>query len=194
MTNVGILVFGEVEVLDFAGPFEVFSITEDETKAKLFRVFTVSQHDALVSARNGFLAKANYTIATAPQIDILIVPGGYGAEKIEINNATILQWIADTAATAEITASVCTGAFLLAKAGVIRKQTATTHWMDLDDLQSQYPDLTVVQGVKYVDNGKTLTSAGISAGIEMSLHLVARLHGIETANRTARRMDYDWHA
>lgn len=192
MKNVAILVFNEVEVLDFAGPFEVFSISENTNKEKLFRAFTVSENSGIFSARNGFLGKSNFTIFDCPDIDILIIPGGYGAEKIEINNSVILDWISDVASKAEIVASVCTGAFLLAKAGVIQNQRVTTHWMDIDDLQSQYPNLEVVRDVKFVDTGRTITSGGISAGIEMSLHIVSRTQGLDTAERTAKRMEYDW--
>ena len=190
-TNVGILIFHEVEVLDLAGPFEVFGITETGGE-KPFHVWTVSERDELIRARNGLQVKANFTFGNCPVPDILIVPGGYGAEKIEIQNPVTLHWIAEQNLSTEITASVCTGAFLLAKAGVLTNQRVTTHWMDVGDLQSAYPALRVEKDVKFVDEGRIVTSAGISAGIEMSLHLVARICGMETAVTTAKRMDYRW--
>ena len=192
MKNVGILLFNEVEVMDFAGPFEVFSLSEDDDMNKLYKTFTVSQNDEVISARNGFLAKAMCTFDTCPHIDILIVPGGYGAEKIEIHNAVLLDWIAETSRNTKITASVCTGAFLLAKSRVLTSEKVTTHWMDQGDLQKRYPALTVVSGEKFIDNGKILTSGGISAGIVMSLHIVSKINGRAVAERTAKRMEYDW--
>jgi transcriptional regulator GlxA family with amidase domain len=192
MKRVGILIFHEVEVLDFAGPFEVFAITEDLAKVKQFEVVTVSEKDELIRARNGLKVKANHTFADCPSLDLLIVPGGWGAEQVEIHNRVVLDWIAERDKTTEITASVCTGAFLLAKSGVVTDHGVTTHWMDVDDLQASYPALKVERGVKFVDQGRIVTSAGISAGIEMSLHLVGRICGIETAVRTAKRMDYAW--
>ena len=189
--SVGILLFNEVEVLDFAGPFEVFSITTiDDQGTKGFDVFTISQNPGAVSARNGLKVLADKRLTDVDTLDILIVPGGYGAEKIEIHNTKVLEWIARISTSTKITASVCTGAFLLAKAGLLKGLNATTHWMDLDDLETNYPDITVCRNVNYVDNGHFVTSAGISAGIEMSLHLVNRLFGKDIALKTAKRMEY----
>lgn len=192
-TNVGIFIFDEVEVLDFAGPFEVFAITEDPSDhEKLFSVFTVAEESTTVKARNGLEIVPRYSFESCPAIDILVVPGGHGAEKIQINNHVALAWIRDRHQETRITASICTGAFLLAKSGVLTDQAVTTHWMDLERLQNDFPRLTVVGDRKFVDQGKILTSAGISAGIELSLYIVARTHGRRIAVTTARRMDYDW--
>lgn len=189
---VGIFLFNEVEVLDFAGPFEVFSLAENAaTKEKIFKVHTISEEDVLLSARNGLKVKADFTFANHPPLDVLIVPGGWGAEKIEIQNAAALSWIRDTAALTPLVASVCTGAFLLAESGVLTHETVTTHHLDQADLAHRYPQLRVVADKKYVDAGKIVTSGGISAGIEMSLYLVARLAGHEVALATARRMEYE---
>lgn len=191
--NVGIFLFNEIEVLDFAGPFEVFSLAEKpQTQEKVFKVVTISEKDALLSARNGLKVKADFTFENHPPLDVLIVPGGFGAEKIEIENPVALGWIKNQSASAQITASVCTGAFLLAKASVITNERVTTHHMDQKDLQQQYAALRVVADTKYIDSGNTATSGGISAGIELSLYLVARLAGKEIAEATARRMEYDW--
>lgn len=189
--TVGILIYNEVEVLDFAGPFEVFGISE-KNQEKLYRCFTVAQNDALISARNGLLVKPNFTFANCPDIDILIVPGGYGAEQIEIHNRVLLDWLVSQKEKVAVLASVCTGAFLLAKAGIITNERVTTHWIDIDDLQKEYPALKVERNVKYVDNGSLMTAAGISAGIELALHIVGKENGKDTALQTARRMEYDW--
>ena len=133
---------------------------------------------------------ADYTIASHPPIDLLIVPGGVVTE--ELNKPAIIKWLAATAAQTQITASVCTGAFLLAKAGLLDNKRVTTHWEDIADLRRQWPALEVKEGVRWVEDGRFISSAGISAGIDMSLHLVARLASPELAERTARQMDYRW--
>lgn len=191
--NVGIFVFHEVEVLDFAGPFEVLSITEVEER-KPFNVFLVSEKDEIIRARNGLQLKADYQFENHPLIDMLIVPGGYGAEQIEVHNEKSISWIRRVHEGTQKTCSVCTGAFLLAKAGIIDKHQVTTHWMDAEELQRQYPKLEVLTDRKFVDQGDIITSGGISCGIEMSLYLVAQFLGPEAAEVTARRMVYPWHA
>lgn len=191
--RVGILLFNEVEVLDFAGPFEVFSVTTIPGQMeKPFAVYVISQDAAMISARNGLQVKPGYSFNNAPPLDILIVPGGYGAEQIEIHNELLIQWIREQASKVKILASVCTGAFLLAKAGLLDGRKATTHWMDIDSLQEQYPQISLQRGVKYVDGGSLITAAGISAGLDMSFHLVERLLGEAVARATAKRMEYDW--
>jgi transcriptional regulator GlxA family with amidase domain len=191
--KVGILVFNEVEVLDFAGPFEVFSISEAvEDKSKLFNAFLVAEKNEALRARNGLQILPSYTFENCPDLDLLVVPGGYGAEQIEIKNARLLKWLREMRAKTKLLASICTGAFLLAEAGVISDQQVTTHWLDIERLRKEYPSLDVIENVKYVDQGNVFTSAGISAGIELSLYLVSRFFDEKTALRTAKRMDYDW--
>lgn len=190
--NVGILLFNEVEVLDFAGPFEVFSIaTFLGSSDKAFAVHVISQTGELVKARNGLMVKPGYNIENAPELDILIIPGGYGAEEIEINNEQIINWIKAQETKVKLLASVCTGAFLLAKAGLLDNKKATTHWMDIARLIKEYPRINVQQGVKYVDEGRIITAAGISAGLDMSFHIVKRFIGAEAARAAAKRMEYD---
>lgn len=190
--NIGILLFNEVEVLDFAGPFEVFSITTDPTSTqKLFTVNTIAQTKSLINARNGLKVQPNYDFNDCPHLDILIIPGGYGAEEIEVHNEILVNWIKDMAKDCDITASVCTGAFLLAKAGLLDAKQATTHWMDTDKLEKEYPEIKVLRDVKYVDENNIITSAGISAGINMSFYLLKRLVGKEIAIATAERMEYE---
>jgi len=194
--NVGIYLFDEIEVLDLGGPFEVFS-TASRMKARLhpgtakpFEIFTVADAIRPIRARGGLMLQPNFDIANHPAIDVLIVPGGVHTAELERNE--IIQWLARTAGKASLTASVCTGAFLLAKAGLLRGKTITTHWEDIDEFRVMFPDIPVQDDKRWVDNGNVVTSAGISAGLDMSLHLVARLEGEELAVRTARQMDYDW--
>ena len=188
----GILLFNEVEVLDFTGPFEVLSLAEDATtREKLFSVKTVAQTRVVISARNGLKVLPDYDFQDAPDFDLLIVPGGYGAEEIEIHNAVLIGWLKQCATTTPVIASVCTGAFLLAKAGLLNGKRATTHWMDLDRLEHEYPLVSVQRAVKFVDEGTVLTSGGISAGINLSFHLLKRFIGADVARQTAKRMEYD---
>ncbi|MBD0833219.1 DJ-1/PfpI family protein [Aestuariibaculum sediminum] len=188
--NVGIFIFNEVEVLDFAGPFEVFSLVEDNNQ-KIFNVITIGEGNKLLSARNGLKVHSDYLFNNHPKLDILIIPGGYGAEHIEIKNKCLLNWIKEQSNKVQILASVCTGALLLAECGLLNNKKATTHWMDLDRLEQDYPKIEVVRDVKFVDEGNLLTSGGISAGINMSFHIIKRLLGKEIAEHTAKRMEYD---
>lgn len=202
--QVGIFLFNEVEVLDFAGPFEVFSITETQAfhkneagvalTAKAFTVHTVSADGDMITARNGLQVQPGHSFQTLPVVDLLIVPGGYGAEEIEIRKPEVLEWLREQAQNKVQIASVCTGALLLAEAGLLDGRSATTHWMDLERLARDYPAVQVQSGVKYVDEDDIITSGGISAGIHMSLHLVSRYLDVETALQTARRMEYEWKA
>ncbi len=191
--KVGILLFDDVEVLDFASPFEVFSITEESPGHKPFSVYTIAQEDRVIHARNGLLVQPHYSISSAPEPDILIIPGGYGAETVEIHNEVLIRWIIKCAEQAPLVASVCTGAFLLAQAGLLDGKSAVTHWMDTDRLEKEYPKIHVLRDVKFVDEGKIVTSAGISSGIDMCLYLVKKLLGAEAACITAKRMEYATH-
>ena len=195
MRTVGILLFNEVEVLDFAGPFEVFSLAEAaNTSDKYFKVIIIAEHQALISARNGLKVIPDYSFDNHPAIDILVIPGGYGAEKVEINNPVVIAWIISQAKLTKLTLSVCTGALLLAKAGLLAGKSATTHWMDLENLAS-YPNIEVIANTRFVDaSDKTtniITSAGISAGIHASLYCVEKLIDSQTMQTTARRMEFD---
>lgn len=192
--QVGLFLFHEVEVLDFAGPFEVFSIAETEPGVKGFKVNTVSADGQMITARNGLQVQPEHSFDSLPPIDLLIIPGGYGAEELEIRKPDVLQWIKTYASAGVQIASVCTGALLLAEAGLLDGLKATTHWMDLERLKQDYPAVDVQSGVKFVDQGWIITSGGISAGIHMSLHLVGRYLGTDAANTTAKRMEYDWQA
>lgn len=190
--KVGILLFNQVEVLDFAGPFEVFSVTTGKQLAdKPFFVYTVAQTKNPIQARNGLTVVPDYDFKSAPDFDILIIPGGYGAEEVEINNPAVLEWIRKSAKKASLTASVCTGAFLLAKAGLLNGKSATTHWMDTGRLKKEFPEIRVIEGKKFVDEESIMTAGGISAGIDMSLYIVGNLLGRETSEATAKRMEWN---
>ncbi|MBH0085045.1 DJ-1/PfpI family protein [Psychrobacter sp. SCQQ22] len=192
--TVGILLFNEVEVLDFAGPFEVFSLAENADNNKYFDVITIAENQAPISARNGLQVIPDYNFTNHPDIDVLIIPGGYGAEKIEIHNKVVIDWIKTQENLAELTLSVCTGALLLAEAGLLAGRSATTHWMDLDNLAS-YPSINVISDTRFVDASddtcNIVTSAGISAGIHASLYCIEKLIDSETMRATAHRMEFD---
>lgn len=189
--TVGILLFNEVEVLDFAGPFEVFSVTKDKhTKEHPFNVVTISENGKMIKARNGLQVQPDYSFSTHPTLDILIIPGGYGARKIEIDNVKLINWIREQDTFTDYTASVCTGAFLLAKAGLLVEKAATTHIDSLDRLERDFLNITVKRNMLFVDEGHVITSAGISAGIEMSLHLIGKILGEKVAEQTANHMEY----
>ncbi len=188
--KVGIFVFNEVEVLDFAGPFEVFSLTKNGDE-KLFEVVVIGETNEPISARNGLKIIPVATFKDNLSLDILIIPGGYGAEVTEIKNKIVIDWINAQQKKVKILASVCTGALLLAECGILNFKKATTHWMDIDRLEHDYPKTEVIRNIKFVDEGAIITSGGISAGINMSLHIVRRLFGADIARNTAKRMEYD---
>lgn len=191
--DVAILLFPEVEVLDFAGPFEVFSVASRITRGTAhppFRVSTVAARRVPVAARHGLPVIANFSFEEQPRADVLIVPGGIVEQPL--GDPATLAWLSAASKQAALTASVCTGAFLLAKIGLLDGRSVTTHWEDIPELRQTYPGLNVVEDVPYVDEGSVVTSAGISAGIDMSLHLVGRILGVPVACATARQMQYDW--
>lgn len=195
--SVGILIFDDVEVLDFCGPFEVFTVArppgEHADEARLFDVVTLASERRPIACRGGLLVQPQATLDDHPPLDILVVPGGQGTRR-ERGNDRLLDWIATRSRQTELTTSVCTGAFLLAECGLLDQRRATTHWASVDWMRAQYPAVTMLDSVRVVDEGAAITSAGISAGIDMALHVVTRLHGLDTAAWTARRMEYDWTA
>ncbi len=196
-TAVAIYLFPKVEVLDFAGPYEVFT-TASRVHGRLhpgaeqpFRVFTVARSREPVRARAGLRALPDHTLADCPPVDLLLIPGGVVDD--EVADAAVVQWVRERSVTAALTASVCTGAFILAEAGLLDGKAATTHWEDVPDLRARYPRVNVREGLRWVDEDRIVTSAGIAAGIDMSLHLVARLAGAELARAAARQMDVPYH-
>jgi transcriptional regulator GlxA family with amidase domain len=143
----------------------------------------------LVRAAGGLKVQPDYTIDDHPPIDLLLVPGGWGTRR-EVDNPRLIDWILAQDAQTTLTTSVCTGAFLLGRAGLLEGHRVTTPWGSVERLRRAFPGVTVLDNVRFVDEGKIVTSAGISAGIDMALHLVARLQGEGLANQTARQMEY----
>lgn len=188
--KLAIVLFDDAEVLDFCGPLEVFSVASSQTERPSFNVFTVAQKSP-IQARNGLSVNPDHTLDNCPQPDILLVPGGIGS-RTEMNNDVLIDWIRQTADDAELVLSVCTGALLLGKAGLLDTLEMTTHHIAYDLLREIVPNGTVHEDRRFVDNGKIITSAGIAAGIDMSLHVVERLLGPEIAGATSRHMEYPW--
>ena len=189
--RVQILLFDDVEVLDFAGPFEVFGVTGLRPGPAPFHVETLGPSAAAIRARNGLQVHPARSIADAGPCDVLVLPGGYGTRR-EMHNDTLLGWIRRQAEDAKVVLSVCTGALLLARAGLLDGLDATTHHVAFDELAAASPSTRVHRDRRIVDNGHVVTSAGISAGIDASLHVVARLLGHHVAAETATYMEYDW--
>jgi transcriptional regulator GlxA family with amidase domain len=192
--TVGILVFPAVEVLDFCGPFEVFSVTRlDEGRRREesspYDVRLVAERTEVVAATGGLKVVPDHTIDDCPPLDVLVVPGGWGTRR-EVDNERLLGWIAERGRRVEVLASVCTGSMLLGRAGLLDGRRATTHWRSLARMRESFPGVTVVEDEHVVGDGNVLTSAGISAGIDLALRVVARNHGEEVARRTARHMEY----
>jgi len=189
--HVAILVFPDVEILDFAGPFEVFAVTNELNGGDVFHTFTVAEQPGSLRARNGLKLVPDFTLENCPSPGLLVVPGGAGTRPL-LRKPSLLEWIRQRTRRAEIVASVCTGALVLAEAGLLHNLRATTHHENLAELAALAPNTDIDAGVRFTDNGQILTAAGISAGIDLSLHIVARLLGEETAQRTARYMEYPW--
>ena len=192
--RLGIVIFDEVEVLDFCGPFEVFSVTRlDETlrfeEPSPFDVFLISQFNRPVIASGGMKVIPDFTFDTCPLLDILVVPGGWGTRK-EMSNETMLSFVRSQAPKVETLASVCTGALILGGAGLLDGLRATTHWRSLKMMKELFPYVTVDSKSHVVRVGKIITSAGISAGIDMALSVVADYFGKDIARSTARHMEY----
>ena len=188
--TVAVVLFDEVEVLDFAGPFEVFSVCGRRSQLDPFDVYTVSERGQTIRARNGLVVTPLHSFASAPRPDILLVPGGFGTRR-EMKNPVMLEWIARTGASSEYLLSVCTGALILASAGLLDGLSATTHHLAFEELRAVAPRTTIREGARIVDNGRVILSSGVSAGIDMSLHVVARLLDEDLALETARYMEYE---
>jgi transcriptional regulator GlxA family with amidase domain len=196
-STVGILIFEDVEVLDFAGPFEVFSRTRlhpgtDSRRTEdsaPFQVFTVARSIAPVTATGGLTVTPRYSFANVPRIDFLVVPGGFGTRALLKDDKTI-DWIRRTAANVRQLTSVCTGSLLLAQAGLLRGRRATTHWGALDVLAGIDAGVQVDRERRVVDDGGVITSAGVASGIDMAFYIVERVCGKAVADDTARYIEY----
>lgn len=185
--NVAIFIHEGVELLDFAGPGEVFAAAR---LGQAFNVYTVAATDADITSQRFLKVRPQYTLENCPKPDIIVLPGGN--TRIPLQDQRVIAWIQKAVPESEVTISVCTGAFLLAKAGLLDGKEATTHWASIDRLRSAAPKTKVHADRRVVDNGQIITCAGVSAGIDGSLHLVERLLGKKVAEDTARYMEYRW--
>lgn len=198
--NVGIFIFDSVEVLDFTGPYEVFSRTRlspglesrrsEETAP--FSVFTVAKTGGPVEATGGLRVIPDHNFASVPKIDILVVPGGFGTRAL-LEDSETLNWIRNISEQARLVTSVCTGALVLARAGLLANKQATTHWGALDLLADLDSSIDVQRDRRIVDDG-VVTSAGVAAGIDMSFAVVEKLFGREIADETARYIEFNRNA
>lgn len=203
--SVGMLVFDQVDAFDFVGPSEILSVTRysaqdvqnmifgsADEQPKPFLVHTVSETGGMVTASNGLRIMADYSIENAPQFDIVLIPGGFQPiiRKL-IANTRLIQWITDQMKTVELMTSVCTGAFTLAQAGLLNGKKATTNRKGLDSFRKYFPEVTVIQDQKFVDEGSIITAQGPDAGLHLAFHLVKRLLGEEVAFMTADTVEYD---
>ena len=194
--RVGIVIFDDVEVLDFCGPFEVFSaarLNEEKRREEPspFEVLLVAERSGPISASGGLQVIPQHSFQTCPRLDILVVPGGWGTRR-ELKNPAMLDWLRLRAAEAETLASVCTGSMLLGFAGLLDGRHATTHWKSLDWMRDSFPSVAVEYDQHVVEDGRVLTSAGISAGIDMALKVVVRYCGEPVARATAKHMEYPY--
>ena len=184
----GILLFENMEELDFVGPWEVFTMARHSGREN-DRVVTVAERAEPVRAAKGLRVLADYDFTNAPKLDVLLVPGGQGTRK-EVDNPVLIDWLRKTAPACTWVTSVCTGALLLHEAGFTRGKRVATHWAFVPRLRER-GDVTVLENVRYVRDGRLVTSAGVSAGIDMALWLVGQLHGVAHARITQKLMEYD---
>ncbi len=189
--NVAILIFDGVELLDFCGPYEVFSVAGRQRDVPPFHVYTVADRPGSVLTRNGLSVHPHFSLGDAPTPAVLVVPGGYGVRQVMTDEA-VLGWVRSRAQAAELVLSVCTGSLLLGRAGLLEDRAATTHHSALSELRAEAPGVVILETERFVDNGDLISSAGIAAGIDAWLYTVARLLGPEEAEEAARHMEYDW--
>jgi len=194
--TVGILIYDDVEVLDLTGPYDVFCLTRLKEKPEFadpspFEIFLISEYPRPVTAMGGMKVLPDHTFEDCPMLDILVVPGGLG-ERWEHNNHVIHHFLRTRSKKVKTLASVCTGAFFLGKAGLLNERKATTHTLSLNRMREAFPDARVIEDKRFVEDGNIITSAGISAGIDMSLHIVSKYLGEDVARLTAREMEYPY--
>lgn len=201
MRTVAIFIFDDVEVLDFAGPFEIFGVTGKQNGGEgLFDVFTVAEKPK-ITARNNLVVEATYTFENCPTPDILLIPGGGGFKpdgtplgtRREVNNQKLLDWVREMNDKVELLLSVCTGSLILGKAGLLEGLSATTHFKAVEQMRAVAPNTELFPEKRWVDNGRIILSAGVSAGIDMSLYVVSKLHGEAVAVDTATYIQYDYY-
>jgi len=193
---VGILIFDDVEILDVAGPFEVFAVTRLNEEQRLqqsspFKVYLISEINKQITAIGGLRLTPDMTITECPELDLLIIPGGWGTRK-ESKNKILVNWIGNQFTNDRLIASVCTGSSLLGKAGLLDGRDATTHWRAFDFLQESAPKARILKNVRFTLIEPIFTSAGVSAGIDLALRIVSHFFGTEIGQATARHMEYPY--
>jgi transcriptional regulator GlxA family with amidase domain len=193
---VGIIIFDNVEILDVAGPFEVFAVTRLNENQRLqqsspFKVYLISETKNQILAIGGLRLTPDVTISECPELDLLIIPGGWGTRK-ESKNKILLNWIDNQFTNDRLIASVCTGSSLLGKAGLLNGRDATTHWRAFDFLQESAPKARILKDVRFTLTEPIFTSAGVSAGIDLALRIVSHFFGTEIGQATARHMEYPY--
>lgn len=193
---VGILIFDDVEILDIAGPFEVFSVTRLNDEQRLqqsppFKVYLIAEKNKQIIAIGGLRLTPDVTISECPELDLLIIPGGWGTRK-ESKNRILIKWISNQFTKDRLIASVCTGSSLLGKAGLLDGRDATTHWRAFDFLQESAPKARILKNVRFTLTEPIFTSAGVSAGIDLALRIVSHFFGTEVGQTTARQMEYPY--
>jgi len=188
--TIGIVLFDDVEELDAVGPWEVLAYWTRTWPDDDWQVGTVAPQGGVVTCAKGLRIVADHPFDDAPPLDVVVHPGGRGTRPQLIDEGH-LGWVRAQAASAELMTSVCTGSLVYAAAGLLRDRPATTHWASLDLLATLDPTIQLRPEARFVDDGDVITSAGVSAGIDMALHLVIRLAGIERAREVRRGIQYD---
>jgi transcriptional regulator GlxA family with amidase domain len=188
--QIGIVLFDDVEELDAIGPWEVLSYWTHKYPDDGLAVFTLSPAGGVVQCKKGLRVLADHSFADAPAVEVLLHPGGQGTRPL-LRDAAHLDWVRRQRATVPLLTSVCTGALVYAAAGLLAGRPATTHWSDLEELAGLDPTIQLRPDDRFVDDGDVITAAGVSAGIDMALHLVARLAGVERARQVRRGIQYD---
>ncbi len=193
--TIGIVLFERAEELDWVGPFEVFTmareVSGDRGPASGLRVVLISEEGGVVTGAKGLRNEVNASFAEAPQIDVLLIPGGIGT-RVEMKNARMLDFLSKKAAACDWVTSVCTGSAVLEAAGLTKGKRITTHWAYVSTLRENAGESTTVLGnVRYVRDGQLLTAAGVSAGIDMALWLTGEIFGVDHARLTQKAMEYD---
>ena len=183
----GMLIFDDAEELDFVGPWEVFTAAAKMRDGD--RVVTIAEHDRPVRCNKGLRVLPDHTFVDAPRLDVVLVPGGQGTRR-EVDNPVVIEWLRTVGARCTWVTSVCTGALLLHEAGFARGKRVTTHWSFIETLRAR-GDVTVLEDTRYVRDGNLVTSAGISAGIDMALWLLGQLHGEGFARTVQRYIEYN---
>lgn len=185
--QVGIVLYDDAEELDWAGPWEVLSALAVVGEAD---VFTIAENDAPVRCAKGLRVLPDRTLESVDALDVVVVPGGQGS-RVELANPVLLDWLKRVTPGCTWVTSVCTGAPILAAAGLLAGRRATTHWGYIETLRKDHPDVEVLEHVRYVRDGNVVTAAGVSAGIDMALWLVGQLHSPDVARRVQHYIEYD---